>query len=131
MVPGSRRSPGEGIGYPLQYVWASLVAELVKNPPAMWETWICYLGWEDPLEKGKATHSNFLAWRIHKAWTHKEPDMTERLSLLLIYFQKLTSAVAFISSFFPLTFLRFILFFPLLICRLLCLLIFNPPPLLL
>ena len=113
MVPGSRRSPGEGIGYPLQYVWASLVAELVKNPPAMWETWVRYLGWEDPLEKGKATHSSFLAWRIHKAWTHKESDMTERLSLLLIYFQKLISAVAFISSFFPLTFFRFILFSPL------------------
>jgi len=37
-IPGSRRSPGEGIGYPLQYSWASLVAQLVKNPPAMWKT---------------------------------------------------------------------------------------------
>ena len=58
---------------------ASLVAELVKNPPAMRETWVRSLGWEDPLEKGKATHSNVLAWRI--PWTiqsgHKEPDMTE------------------------------------------------------
>ena len=43
---------------------ASLVAQLVKNPPAMWETWVRSLGWEDPLEKGKATHSSILAWRI-------------------------------------------------------------------
>ena len=42
--------------------WASLVAQLVKNPPAMWETWVWSLGWEDPLEKGKATHSSILAW---------------------------------------------------------------------
>ena len=43
---------------------ASLVAQLVKNPPAMQETWVWSLGWEDPLEKGKANHSNILAWRI-------------------------------------------------------------------
>ena len=63
-IPGSGRSPGEGIGYLLQYSWASLVAQLVKNPPAMWVTWVPSLGWEDPLEKGKATHSSFLDWRI-------------------------------------------------------------------
>ena len=55
------------VGYPLQYSWASLVAQLVKNPSAMWETWVRSLGWEDPLEKGKATHSSILAWRI--PWT--------------------------------------------------------------
>ena len=55
------RSAGEGIGYPLQYSWASLVAQLVKNLPAMWETWVNSLGPEDPLEKGKATHSSILA----------------------------------------------------------------------
>ena len=66
-IPGSGRSSGEGIGYPLQYSWASLVAQLVKNPPAVWETWVRSLGWEDPLEKGKATHSSILAWRI--PWT--------------------------------------------------------------
>ena len=44
--------PGEGIGYPLQYSWASLVAQMVKNLSAMWETWVQSLGWEDPLEKG-------------------------------------------------------------------------------
>ena len=66
-VPGLGRSAGEGLGYPLQYSWASLVAQLVKNPPAMWETWVQSLGWEDPLEKEKATHSSVLAWRI--PWT--------------------------------------------------------------
>ena len=53
-IPGSGRSPGEGIGYPLLYSWASLVVQLVKNLPAMWETWVQSLGWENPLEKGKA-----------------------------------------------------------------------------
>jgi len=64
LVPGSGISPGEGISYPLQYSWASLVVQLVKNLPAMWETWVQSLGWEDPLKKGKATHSSILAWRI-------------------------------------------------------------------
>ena len=64
MIPGLGRSLGEGIGYPLQCSWVSLVAELVKNLPAMQETWFRSLGWEDPLEKGKATHSRILAWRI-------------------------------------------------------------------
>ena len=63
-IPGLGRSLGEGIGYPLQYSWASLVAQLVKNPPVMWEIWVGSLGWEDPLEKGKATHSSILACRI-------------------------------------------------------------------
>ena len=52
LIPGLGRSSGEGIGYPLQYSWASLVGQLVKNLPAMWETWVQSLGWEDPLEKG-------------------------------------------------------------------------------
>ena len=63
--------PGEGIGYPLQYSWASLVAQIAKNLPAVWETWVRSLGWEDPLEKGKATHSSILAWRI--PWTIYSP----------------------------------------------------------
>ena len=67
MIPGWGRSAREGIGYPLQYSWASLVAQLVKNPPAMWETWVKSLDWEDPLEKGMAIHSSILAWRI--PWT--------------------------------------------------------------
>ena len=54
-MPGLERSPGEGVGYPLQYFGVSLVAQLIKNPPAMQETGVRSLGWEDPLEKGKAT----------------------------------------------------------------------------
>ena len=67
LIPGLGRCPGEGIGYPLQYSWASLVAQLVKNLPAMQETWVPSLDWEDPLEKGMATHSGILAWRT--PWT--------------------------------------------------------------
>src|SRR5574338_585392 len=63
-IPWSGRSTGEGIGYPLQYSWASLVVQLVKCPPAMWETWVQSLGWEDPLEEDMATHSSIPAWRI-------------------------------------------------------------------
>ena len=66
-IPGLGRSTGEGIGYPLQHSWASFVAQLVKNLPAMRETWVQPLGWEDALEKGKATHTSILAWRI--PWT--------------------------------------------------------------
>ena len=61
LIPGLGRSPGGGIGYPLQYSCASLVTQTVKNPPAMWETWVLSLGWEDPLEEGMATHSSILA----------------------------------------------------------------------
>ena len=67
LIPGLGRSAGEGTGYPLQYSWASVAAQLVKNLSAMWEIWVQSLGWEDPLEKGKATHSSILAWRI--PWT--------------------------------------------------------------
>ena len=58
-----------GIGYPLQYSWASLVAQKVKNLPTMWKTWVRSLGWEDFLEEGMATHSSILAWRI--PWTEE------------------------------------------------------------
>ena len=68
----------KGIGYPLQYSWASLVAQVVKNPPAMQETWVRSLHWEDTLEKGKATHSSILGSRIPwTVWGLKELDMTE------------------------------------------------------
>ena len=83
MIVGSGRSAGEGIGYPLQYSWASLVAQLVKNPPAVRETRVQSFGWEDPLEKGKATHSSILAWRIPWNVVHgvAELDTSEPLSL--------------------------------------------------
>ena len=88
MIPGLGRSPGEGIGYPFQYSWASLVAQTVKNLLAMWETWVRSLGWEDPLgwvdplEKGMAAHFSILAWRIpmdktlagYNRLDHKELD---------------------------------------------------------
>ena len=64
LIPGSGRSSGEGIGYPLQCSWVSLIAQLVKNLPAVQETRIRSLVWEDTLEQEIATHSNFLAWRI-------------------------------------------------------------------
>ena len=69
---------------------ASLVAQLVKNLPAIWETWVRSLGWDDPLEKRKATHSSILAWRIpwtvwSSPWGHKESDTTEWLSLLFFF----------------------------------------------
>ena len=61
MIPGLERSPREGIGYPLQYSWASLVAQLVKSLPEIQETWVRSLGWKDPLERGKANHPSILA----------------------------------------------------------------------
>ena len=63
-----------------QYSWASLVAQMVKNPPAMQETWVRSLGWEDPLEEGMATHSSILAWRIpmdREAWWAKGPRVAK------------------------------------------------------
>ena len=69
MIPGLGKSAGEGIGCPLQYSWASLVTQLVKSPPVMWEAWLRSLGREDTLEKGKAAHSSILDWRIPKSQT--------------------------------------------------------------
>ena len=71
--------------YFLSSAWASLVAQMVKNPPSMGETWLQSLGWKDPLEKEMAIHSSILAWRIpwteepggHSPWGHKESDTTE------------------------------------------------------
>ena len=69
LIPGSGRFPGEGIGYPFQYSWVSLVAQKVKNLPAVPETWVQSLGYDDPLEEGMATHSIMLACRI--PWTEE------------------------------------------------------------
>ena len=73
MIPGSGRSSEEQIGYPLRYSWASLVAQLVKNLPAMQETWVRSLGLEDSLEKGKTTHSSIQAWKI--PWTVQSMEL--------------------------------------------------------
>ena len=77
-IPGLGRSPGEGIGYPLQYSWASLVAQMVKRLPAMWDTRVRSLGQEDPLEKGMATHFRNLAWRT--PWTEEPGELEMRPS---------------------------------------------------
>ena len=90
MIPGSGRSTGEGIDYPLQSSWASLVAQLVKNPPAMWEAWVRSLAWETPPEEGMATHFSILAWRIpmdRGAWwapVHSLRTMTEQLRVRVL-----------------------------------------------
>ena len=74
------RSPGEGIGYPPQCSWASLVAQTAKNLPTIQETWVQSLGWEEPLEEDMATHSSVLAWRIpmdRGAWWTTVPGATK------------------------------------------------------
>ena len=81
MIPGSGRSAGEGIGYPFQYSWASLVAQIVKNPLAMLETWVRFLGGEDSLEEGMATHTSILAWKMPwRAPVHGVAESQTRLS---------------------------------------------------
>ena len=79
-IPGLGRSAEEGLGYQLQCSWSSLVAQLVKNLPTMWETWGQSLGWEDPLEKGKATYSSILTWRISWTGVHGVAKSQTRLS---------------------------------------------------
>ena len=80
-------SPGEGIDYPFQYSWASLVAQMVKNPPATRETWVQSLGWEDPLEEGLVQYpclENHHRQRNlvgYSPWGLKESDMTQQLSM--------------------------------------------------
>ena len=80
MIPGSGRSTEEGIGYPLQYSWASLVVQLIKNLSTMQETWVQFLGWEDLLQKGKATYYSILARRIPWTIVHGVAQSQTRLS---------------------------------------------------
>ena len=75
-IPGLGRSPGEGTGYSIQYSWASLVAQMVKNLPAMWETWVRSLSWEDPLEEGTQPTLVFLPWEF--LWT-EEPGRLQSM----------------------------------------------------
>ena len=89
MIPGSGSSPGEGIGYPLQYSWAALVAQIVKNLLAMQETWVQSLGWENPWRRKWLLTPVFSPGGFHQQrslvgyslWGHKESDMTEQLSI--------------------------------------------------
>ena len=79
-IPGSGRFVGEGIGYPLQYSWISLVVELVKNQPAMWETWVQSLGWEEPWRRERLPTPVFWPGEFHglySPWGRKELDTTE------------------------------------------------------
>ena len=79
-IPGSESAPDEGIGYPLQYFWTYLVAQMVKNLPTVWEPWVWSLDWEDPLEEGMAVHSSILAWRIpldRGAWRTTVHEVTK------------------------------------------------------
>ena len=93
LTPGLGRAPGEGISYPLQYSWASLAAQTVKNLSAMWATWVKSLGWENSMEEGMATHSRILARRIpmdREVWwvtvfVISESDTTERLSTARVF----------------------------------------------
>ena len=98
MIPGSGRSAAEGIDYPLQYSWVSLVAQLVKNPPAMWEIWVQSLGWEDTLEKGMATHSSILAWRI--SWTGAWQATVRGVAKSRTQLSNLTTTTIYIGSFY-------------------------------
>ena len=85
-IPGLERSAREEMGYSLHYSWASLVTQLVKNLPVMGKIWVRSPGWEDPLEKGTATHSSIWPGEFHglySSWGGKESDMTERLLLSL------------------------------------------------
>ena len=90
LIPGSGRTMGEGIGYPFQYFGASLVAQLVKNLHAMWKTWVWFLGWEDLVEKGKATHSSILVS------VHKELCTTEQIWLLLYLYSIMWRAILYL-----------------------------------
>ena len=103
-IPGLGRFPGEGIGYPLHYPWASLVAQLVKNPPTMRETWVWSLVWEDPWRRERLPTPIFWPREFHGlyswTWGCKELDMTERLSLQTLFtsglpFMCITSILSF------------------------------------
>ena len=83
LIPGLGSSLGGAIGYLFQYSWASLVAQTVKNSPAVWETWVLSLGREDPLEEGMATHSSILAWIIQ--WTEETDGLLSTGSKRVIH----------------------------------------------
>ena len=90
LIPGSGRSPAEGMGYPLQYSWAPLVAQLVKNLPAMLETWVPSLGWEDPWRRERLPTPGFWPGESHglySPWSRKVSDTTEWLSLSFFTFR--------------------------------------------
>ena len=106
LILGLGSSPGEGIGYPLLYVWTRLVAQMIKKMPEMQETWVRSLGWEDPLKESMATHSSILAWRIPMdrslaGTVHgvTESDTTEQLSTVHVYLWTLGQSLYPLSTF--------------------------------
>ena len=104
-IPGLGGSAGEGIGYPLQYSWASLAAQLVNNPPAMQETWIRSLGWEDSLRRERLTTPVFWPGEFHglySPWGCRESDTTERLSLSPIKLHALRFESSQMATFYTL-----------------------------
>ena len=95
LIPRSGRSPRKDIVYPLQYSWTSLVAQMVKNPPAMQEAWVQSLVWEDPLDKEKS--SSILTWRISWAAVHRVTKSLTQLSNL--HFHLHQEALSFLFTF--------------------------------
>ena len=103
-VPRSGWSAGEGIDYHLQYSWASLVAQLVKNPPAMWETWVLSLDWEDSPREGEKLPTPVFWPRefhgLHSPWGREESNMTERLWFWSIHPSNIISVLTMCQEIF-------------------------------
>ena len=88
LIPGSGRSAGEGLGYPFQYSWASLVDQLVKHPPAIQEIWVRSLGWEDPLQKGMAIQLQYSCLENSMdrgAWQATDHGVAKSQTLFTLY----------------------------------------------
>ena len=99
LIPGLGRSPGEGKGYPLQYPWASLVAQQVKNLPAMQETWV--RSWVEKIPRRRERLPTPVFWPgefhgLYSPWGRKESDTAEQLSLSLLLFSQMSSKLCFI-----------------------------------
>ena len=112
-IPGSGRSPGEGKAYPLQYSWAYLVVQLVKNLPAMQETWIRPLGcWEDPWRRERLPSP--VCWPgefygLYGPWGYKESDVIGQLTLHFVSFKNVLYSNVFSSLGFSYILLNFFL----------------------
>ena len=103
-ISRSGKSPGEGIGYLLQYSWASLVAQTVKNLPTMQETWVQSLGWEVPLEEDMATHSSIFAWGI--PWTEEPGGLQSMVLQRVRHHWSNSSHITYQATWINLTILR-------------------------
>ena len=100
-IPRLGRSAGEGIGYLFQDSWASLVAQQVKNLPAVWKTWVRYQGWEDPWRRERLPSSVFWPREfhgLHSPWGCKDPDMTEWFLLWVVFIFEFTDSFSCLSK---------------------------------